>query len=245
MTAASSSQASGEAVFLKLAESTPLVLAIEDLHEADPDSLAAYAMLAKSARRTRILLLATLDPAHPNAERPALRLLRDRLPSIELRPFDEKATHAFVVGLFGDVAAVPRLGTFLQNQAAGNPRAYTEVIHHLIEQGFIRYVEGTWILPDELPAAGAGGVELGALVEAAFESRIRRWSPALRTLALCLSPQRRVFDLELCRVLAQGESELEGKSLPQLLAELVRERVLVEDHGAYAFRGHAHSRSPL
>ncbi|HEY6878021.1 MAG TPA: protein kinase [Polyangiales bacterium] len=227
--------ADGDAVFFRLAESAPLVLAIEDLHEADSDSLNAYAALAKSARHKPIMLVATLDPTHPAAERPAFRLLRSRLTTIELRPFDEKATQSFVQGLFGEVAAVPRLATFLYSHAAGNPRTYTEVIHHLISEGFIHYVEGTWVLPDELPAVGPGGLELSALVDAAFEDRIAQWSVPLRTLALMLSPNRRPFDMALCRTLCAGEPELEGKDLTLLLHELVRESVLVEDHGTYAF----------
>ncbi|HEY6881900.1 MAG TPA: serine/threonine-protein kinase, partial [Polyangiales bacterium] len=120
-----------DAVFFRAAEAMPLVLAIEDIDEVDSDSLAAFAALAKSARYKRVLLLATLDRGNSQAVRPAMRLLRQRLTQLELRPFDEKATLAFVAGLFGDVAAVPRLASFLYGHAAGNPRAYTEIIHHL------------------------------------------------------------------------------------------------------------------
>src|SRR5690606_26631999 len=56
-----------------------------------------------------------------------------------------------------------------------------------------------------------------------------------RTLAFCLSPHRRVFDLALCRELTEGEVDLRGQDLPRLLVALVREGVLVEDQGSYAF----------
>ncbi|HEY6881013.1 MAG TPA: AAA family ATPase, partial [Polyangiales bacterium] len=225
-----------EALFLTLEQSKPVVLAIEELHEADQDSVAMCANFAKSLRQKRVLMLATLDPAHAGAQRPAVRLLRDRAQSIELRPFDEKATHAFVVGLFGEIAGAQRLATFLHNFAAGNPRASSEIVQHLIAKGFIRYAEGAWLLADELPSLAAG--DLAAMVDAAFETRIARFSPAARTLAVCMTPQRtRAFGIELCRVLAAGESELEGKNLTLVLADLVREGVLVEDHGAYAFAG--------
>ena len=168
----------------------PLVLAIEDLHEADPDSLAAYAMLAKAARPTSILLLATLDPAHPNAARPALRLLRDGcLRSSCGRSTRRRRTRSWWA-CSGRWLRRRGLATFLQNHAAGNPRAYTEVIHHLIAQGFIRYAEGTWILPDELPRGSRR-----RRARRARERGVRKphpgWSPALRALAMCLSPQRR------------------------------------------------------
>ncbi|HEY6880785.1 MAG TPA: protein kinase [Polyangiales bacterium] len=231
----SSAETGADDMFFQLASSAPLLLAIEDLHEADTESVNAFAALAKSARQKRIMLVATLDLAHPSAERPAFRALRSRLATIKLRPFDEKATQAFVQGLFGEVAAVPLLASFLYSHAAGNPRTYTEVIHHLISEGFIRYAEGTWVLPDELPAVGPGGLELSKLVDAAFESRIAQWSVPLRTLALLLSPSRRAFDLALCRVLVADEPGLDGKELEPLLKELVRESVLVEDQGAYTF----------
>ncbi|HEY6878068.1 MAG TPA: protein kinase [Polyangiales bacterium] len=224
-----------EAVFFRLAESAPLVLAIEDLQHADSDSIASCVALAKSALNKRILLLATLDPAHANADRPVLRSLRKRMTLLELRPFDEKTTLLFVSGLFGDVAAVPRLASFLFSHAAGNPQTYTELIHHLMSEGFIRYAEGTWVLPDELPAIGPGGLALDSLVSAALEDRIARWTPRQRTLARLLSPQRRAFDLALCRTLASGEPELVNEDLEQLLRELVREGVLVEAQGVYTF----------
>lgn len=220
---------------LRFAERKPLVLAIDDLHEADPDSLLRYADLAKAARGRKLLLLGTLDPSDENTRSPALRLVRERLEAFELRPLDAQATQAFVVGLFGDVAAAPRLSTYLANHGSGNPRVYSEVLEHLIAQGFIRYAEGTWILPDELPSVGQGGLDLAQLLDQAFQNRFARWGAALRTLAFCLSPHRRVFDLALCRELTEGEVDLRGQDLPRLLVALVREGVLVEDQGSYAF----------
>ncbi|HEY6881281.1 MAG TPA: protein kinase, partial [Polyangiales bacterium] len=219
----------------RLASTAPLVLAIEDLHEADVDSVAAYAALAKAVRERPVLLLATVDATHPAAAQPVLRGMLDKLPVIELRPFDEAATQAFVEGLFGDVAALPRLSAFLFHHAAGNPRLYTDLIQHLIDEGFIRYAEGTWILPDELPNLGQDGLELSSLIDAAFEGRIARWSASLRRLALLLSPQRRPFDLALCQQLVEDDAELRGKALAPLLKELVREGVLAEAHGSFLF----------
>ncbi|HEY6879463.1 MAG TPA: serine/threonine-protein kinase, partial [Polyangiales bacterium] len=71
----SMSGSSPEAVFLELQDSRPVVIAIEDLHDADQDSVAACANLAKSIGHKRVLLLATLDPARNGAQRPAVRLL--------------------------------------------------------------------------------------------------------------------------------------------------------------------------
>lgn len=215
----------------KLAADAPLVVAIDDLHEADTDTIVACSALARAALDSRIVLLATLDPSHRQAQRPAVRLLRARLSTMELRPLDEASTHAFVTGLFGHVSATTRLGAFLMHHAGGNPRAYTEVIQHLIARDYIRYAEGTWVLPDELP----DGVELANLVDSALQSRIASLSPAARVLSTCLSPHRRVFDVELCRFLARGEPELEGRDVDALLRELTREGALVEDRGKYAF----------
>lgn len=215
----------------ELASQAPLVLAVDDLHEADTDSIVAYSALAKAARSNRILLLATIDSSHPQAARPAVRLLRTRLSTMELRPLDEPSTHAFVTGLFGDVSGATRLGAFLMSHAGGNPRAYTEVIEHLIARDYIRYAEGTWVLPDALP----DGLELASLVDAAIENRIASLSSAARLLATCLCPHRRVFDVDLCRALSRSEPELEGHHPESLLRELTNAGVLVGDRGAYVF----------
>ncbi|HEY6881516.1 MAG TPA: protein kinase, partial [Polyangiales bacterium] len=220
---------------LELSSTTPVVVAIEDLQEADTDSLAALLNLAKSSRKARLFIAGTVDPSHPQASRPALRLLRSRLTSVELTPFDEKITRAFVVGLFGDVPSASRLATYLHDHTAGNPQTCRAIIDHLIDRGFIRYVQGIWILPAELPAVGPGGLDLGGLVKAALESRTARWRSELRCLAQCLSPTRTPFDLPLCSLLAAGEPELRAQDLTLLLGELVREGVLVDDQGSYTF----------
>jgi hypothetical protein len=57
----------------------------------------------------------------------------------------------------------------------------------------------------------------------------------LRFVAQCLSPTRNPFDIELCQLLATDEPVLSGQELPLLLAELVREGVLVDNQGSYTF----------
>ncbi|HEY6881729.1 MAG TPA: AAA family ATPase, partial [Polyangiales bacterium] len=225
----------GPEALLALAETTPLVVCIEDLHEADTESLAALLGLVKAARRSRLMFASTVDPSRPEAVRPALRLLRSNLTSVELTPFDEKTTHALVTALFGDVPSASRLATFLYDQAAGNPQTSRAIIDHLIDQGFIRYVDGIWILPTELPAVGPGGLDLGALVHAALAGRTAHWRPALRCLGQCLSPTRGPIDMRLCELLAADESELDKEDLQQVIAELVREGVLVEDLESCSF----------
>ncbi len=72
-------------------------------------------------------------------------------------------------------------------------------------------------------------------MDAALESRIASLSSPARLLASCLSPHRRAFDLELCRILARAEPELARRNLAALLRELTSEGALVEDRGAYLF----------
>ncbi|HEY6878887.1 MAG TPA: protein kinase [Polyangiales bacterium] len=220
---------------LELSVTTPLAVTIEDLQEADTDSLAALLSLAKSARASRLFIAGTLDPSHPQAARPALRLLRARLMPVQLAPFDDKATLAFVVGMFGDVPSASRLSTFLHDHSAGNPQTCRAIIDHLIDRGFIRYAQGIWILPSELPVVGPDGLDLGALVKAALESRTAHWRAPLRFLAQCLSPTRSPFAIELCALVAADELELQGQDLALLVGELVHEGVLVDDQGSYTF----------
>ncbi|HEY6878903.1 MAG TPA: hypothetical protein VI299_12825, partial [Polyangiales bacterium] len=222
-----------DTVLLRLTETRPLLVAIEELHSADGDSLTAIAALARAVRHKPILLLATLDPARLKTAPPAFQLLRTRTTQLELRPLDEKAILKLVTGLFGEVSSVQRLAAFLFRQTGGNPGISTEVLQYLIAQEYVRYAEGTWILPDELPEVGPGGLDLSTMVDAAFEARIESWDPALRALATCICPHRRTFDLELCRLFVEGEPELAGKDLEPLLDALVREDVVVADHGEY------------
>ena len=115
----------------RLAETTPTVLVIEDIHWADHATQDLLRFLARNLRDERLLLLATLrtDEAAPPALRELLaELARSaRVERLELTPLTAEDTAlqvAGIVGVDGDAA----LAEWVHARAEGNPYFAEELL---------------------------------------------------------------------------------------------------------------------
>ena len=146
----------------RFAAVAPTVLALEDLHWADPTSLRLTAELAELAEGRPLLLIATSRPG-PHALPPARE--------IRLRALAADAAEALATSLLGKVGGPQVLAAALAS-TDGNPLFLEERLAEMLEAGSLVRDQGTWRLRE--PASPP----LPQLLERLVRSRVDRLSPA-------------------------------------------------------------------
>ena len=218
-------QAALERWFLDVARARPLAILVDDAQEMDEASATFLSLLADHARENALIVVSAVrkgDPVHSAG--PIERL--ERCGSVlDLAPLSESDTRAFVESLFGSVPNVDRLAYWLRDRSEGNPLELTELSHYLVGRHIARYVDGTWILPRELPS------DLPARPEEAQERRLGEIGDKALTLASSLSMYRGHLSLDLCLVLAEAQ----GVDAFAALDELTTAGVLTGYGGGYRF----------
>ncbi|HEX9015449.1 MAG TPA: AAA family ATPase, partial [Chloroflexota bacterium] len=144
---------------LSIARQTPVLLVLDDLHWADPDSLGLLQNLARFAARSRILVIGTyrdVDLDH-GGDHPILELLailhRDAaFRQIPVRGLARKEVAEYLALTAGQ-ALPSSLADTIHSQTGGNPFYVRELLRHLLEEHKILRRAGHWSIdlgPDEL-----------------------------------------------------------------------------------------------
>jgi hypothetical protein len=213
--------------FAEISRERPLLVAVDNVEFADPDSLAVLVALAKLASERPILFVATEGTANGEQAAMGLHLLQSHATSIELEGLSAADMLDFARSLFGDAPNVERFAAWLEERTAGSPLHAVEICRQLAAKQIIRYQAGIWTLPLEKPET-----DLPAAIEDAFSNRLASLSDAARALAECLSLHRDVPTLELCRRLANPAEE---PRILEILDELAVADVLYDDRDGYRF----------
>ncbi|HEX8155975.1 MAG TPA: BTAD domain-containing putative transcriptional regulator, partial [Solirubrobacteraceae bacterium] len=209
------------------AQSTPVVLVLDDLHWADKATLLLLKYLARDPGQARLMVLGTyreteLDGDHPLSAMLA-QLGRERLlERLALAPLDEGAV-AQLVGVHAGESASPELRKLVYEGTEGNAFFVVEVLRHLAESGVIG-VEGA--KPVRRLATGRLTVPEG--VKEVIGQRLARLGPQTNRLLTMASVLGGEFELELL----QGLSELSEDDLVDGLDSALRARVIEEVPGA-------------
>jgi DNA-binding CsgD family transcriptional regulator len=173
-----------DAVTRRLAEvagTRPLVILIDDLHWADPDSLDLFAYVARFCGRRRQLLVGSYrDPepevtaSHPFTGLLASVLRRDDCLHLALRALPLEDASSLLGQLAG--APVPQgLLRALLDESAGNPFYLVELFRHLLEENKLVRRDGAFFLDASVEALG---IPTG--VRAVLGRRLERLSPDAR-----------------------------------------------------------------
>jgi hypothetical protein len=151
----------------RLAEERPVLVFLDDLHQAGAVTLGALSTLLELLRTARVLFVLSLREDAPAAEPAALARLAERLQRagpdgarfqrLILAPLEPSAVGTLVERLFHDSQPLARLGEVLWRRSRGNPGFLTEILRELEKRGGVRPwsdEDPRWILtvaPDELP----------------------------------------------------------------------------------------------
>lgn len=219
-------QAAMQSWLLSVAALRPVLLAIDNLHAADPASAAVIGALAREARQHCVLLACTTRTGERVAAPDAMRLFREHSSRHRLTPLQPSDVQTLVRSLFGEAPNAPRLAKWIYDSTSGNPLHAVELARHLANTGAARYIDGAWTLPDDLSSLAPAG--LGSLAAA----RLAHLSEDARDFASALSVQHGPLSLELC-VKLWGEQSHER--VFRTFDELVGEGILRSEGGFYAF----------
>jgi DNA-binding winged helix-turn-helix (wHTH) protein/tetratricopeptide (TPR) repeat protein len=220
----------------KAARNQPLLVTLDDLHWADPDSLRLLDFLATELRSASVLLLASyrdVEVRRDHALRPLLGALarQPHCERIALRGLEREEVAALVDQLAG-TAPKPELVDAVATMTEGNPFFVREIVGLLAEEGRL------------------GGDETGALTLAlpqgivdAVGRRLDSLSDDCNALLRAAAVIGRDFDTRLLEQVGGAH----GEALLELLGEAEAAQVLTESGegpGRYAFR-HALLRQTL
>jgi tetratricopeptide (TPR) repeat protein len=205
---------------LELSRATPLVILVDDVDRLDDGSAALMLALAASIKDARILLAATLtnDAFKYGSDR--VRALRAHAKKLPLAALDPTQTRELLRSLFGDVPHLPRLSEKVFRATQGLPARIVGLAEQMLRLELVRYVDGSWLLPQELPES--------LLLEdpsRELDAQLARLSPEARSLAERLSLHEGLATHEMVRAL----SDLDPKARVAAVQELLNEGVLVGD----------------
>ena len=196
---------------LELAEATPLLLVIEDVHWADAGTLALLRDLARQIARSRLLLLITYRDTEVALSETRglpdwlLELNRERqAQAIQLGRLSRQQSGRMLAALLasGEVSEAFRDGLF--DETEGNPFFMEEVCKTLIEAGTLYFSGGTWHRED------LRAVVLPATVRAAILARVQRLPAATQEVLRLAAILGREFDFDLLQAAShQDEAALQ------------------------------------
>jgi DNA-binding NarL/FixJ family response regulator len=202
----------------ELAEASPVLLVLEDLHWADRSTRDLLTFLSRMLHRERVAVLGSYRTDDLHRRHPLRPLVAEllRLPNvtpIDLGPLEPVALAAHVVTL-AEMSSRPAL----------DAPALTTIVER---------AEGNAYYAEELLAASAGDEELPASLAALLMTRVERLSEAAQQALRAASVAGRRVDDELVMV-ASGLSALEYE---EAIREAVAHQLLAPDgHEGYTFR---------
>jgi len=132
----------------------PVVLVCEDMHWADPASVALVSQLLPLAAQLPVLFIATLradtDSAGWRLVSTARELFGDALTEMRLQPLSDTDGRDLVANLL-EIESLPQgVRDSILSRAEGNPFFVEEVIRMLIERGVIERHEEHWVATAEV-----------------------------------------------------------------------------------------------
>ena len=164
-------------VIKRLAQRSPLLLLLDDLHWADQSSLALLAHLARSIERLPVVILGTFRTGEEESDRhPVQDLVRELEREnigkrLVLGELGATAVASLMAGEFGGDVSEPLRRWMLQT-AGANPLFVTELARLLKQSEAVVERHGEWFLADAIQ-----NFEIPRSAEAVIETRIQRLDP--------------------------------------------------------------------
>jgi ABC-type oligopeptide transport system substrate-binding subunit/class 3 adenylate cyclase len=181
-------------LFARLADASPLVVALEDLHWADATSVLLLEQLLPLAEQSAILLVLSMR-AERDAGSWGLRELAAReyphlLQQLDLGPLGD-AEAELLAALVGAGTLPPELEHRLLSTAEGNPFFLEELVRSLVDAGVLVREGAAWRFDHDAP------IDVPPTVEKVILARLDRLSPQSHEVLTAAATLGRRFALPL------------------------------------------------
>ncbi len=209
----------------RLANGKPLVLLLEDLHQADI-SIEALQYVVRRLGPTPTLIVGTYRSTEVDARHTLTKTLDSfrgdrRFASITLGPLSPSEHRSLLEVLVGANVSSSLIDRLYQG-SEGNPFFTKELVRSLMDSGGIaRDDSGAWNLS---PEAGVSAEVMPATIQQAVEKRIERLPEQLRDILSLASVVGRSFDARDLSVLAEGRGDVE-----EAIDRLLQDGLIEED----------------
>ncbi len=212
----------------RIAAGKPLVLVLEDLHEAQV-SIEALQYIVRRLGATPTLIVGSYRTTDVDRAHPLTRMLEGfrgdrRFALLSLGPFSPSDHRQFVETLVGAGRLSEGLVKRLFDGTEGNPFFTKELVRSLVDSGGIATDDtGEWRLSGE---AGLSAEALPATIQQVVEKRIERLPDEQRDVLSVAAVIGRSFDARDLETLAEGKGDLDAvldRLLQQGLVEEERE----------------------
>jgi class 3 adenylate cyclase/ABC-type transport system substrate-binding protein len=205
-----------------MAKSRPVVVAIDDLHWADPTSLALTERLFDLIEDAPVLLTIGQRPEtdHPSwqLKEKAAREYRHRFHELPLQPLAMRSEGELLTALIGKDALPQEFADRLLGYAEGNPFYLEQMVRSLIDRGTLAREDGHWRL------APSASLEIPETLEGVILARIDRLQPEWRNMITSASVLGRTFGLQLLQAVTGDDLSTVRKTVHHLLRlDLLRE----------------------
>jgi adenylate cyclase len=178
-----------------LAERSPLLLVLEDLHWADAPSLELLAALAHEAPRLPVLLLGTMRPDAAGIGSGT---------ELPLGPLDADALWALLCGLLAPHAVSTDAAQWLIAKTQGNPFFVEELARSLQASGDLALREGRWELARPLTE-----LHVPDTVRGVVQARVDALDPIARMVVREAAVLGTPFDTRILQAMTSAPIELE------------------------------------
>ncbi len=219
-------------LFEALARRGPLILVLDDVHWAETTLLDLIEHIATWATDAP-LLLACLARPDLLERRPGWGGGRFDSVTVSLKPLPEEDAAALLANLLPGGVVAEAARDLILDAAEGNPLFLEELVAMLIENGTLRWRDGTWVL-----ALGVETVPVPVTVQALIRARLDRLPARERRVLELAAVVGKEFSLDDLAALADDELD----RLSQALEHLVGRDVVVpldggrRGAGSYRFR---------
>jgi class 3 adenylate cyclase len=217
-----------------IAESTTLLIVLDDLHWADKQTLLLLRHLVAHTTTERVLVIGAyrdgeLTETHPLSDALAALRRESGVERITLRGLHDADTVALVEAAVGDEVddAGVRLAHALYRETDGNPFFTIEVLRHLMESGvLVKETNG-----GRSPTVNLTDVGLPESVREVIGHRVRRLGEATHAVLSQAAVIGRDFDLDLLATTTERSHD----ELLDLLEPAAAAGVVVEQSDGFAF----------
>lgn len=138
-------------LFLAPSRRRTLAITVDDLEAADEESQAVLAALARAAAGHRLVVVGAVCTDSPRADATTLRTFRSAARALRLPPLRVDEMREMLASVFGEAPYLERVAARLHRVSDGSPSHALMLARHLVRTGIVRYAEGAWTLPSELP----------------------------------------------------------------------------------------------